>query len=128
MSTMDSPDEFEIARFAEPEHILVTVRGDVDLTNAEELGRQLEAAAAEERDVVVDLGGVTFLDSTGIRTLVNAYRAARRRGRWISISGARDWVARMLDVTGVAGLMATRTRPEIPTYRPERPGLRPPRG
>jgi len=125
---MDSPEEFEIARVAEPEHVLVTVRGDVDLTTADELSRELEAAAQEDRDVVVDLAGVTFLDSTGVRSLVNAYRAARRRGLLVSISGARDWVARMLDVTGVAGLMATRTRSEMPPYRTDHPGLRPPLG
>lgn len=128
MSTMDSPEEFEIARVAEPERVLVTVRGDVDLTTADEFSRQLEAAGQEGRDVVVDLAGVTFLDSTGVRTLVNAYRSARRRGFFVSIRGARDWVARMLNVTGVAGLMATRTRPEMPTYRPDHPGLRPPLG
>ncbi|WP_051367888.1 STAS domain-containing protein [Hamadaea tsunoensis] len=125
---MDSPEDFEIARVAEPEHVLVTVRGDVDLTTADQLGRQLEAAAEEDRDVVVDLAGVTFLDSTGVRTLVDAYRAGRRRGLFVSISGARDWVARMLEVTGVAGLMATRMRPEMPAYRPDHPGLRPPLG
>ena len=101
-----------VERFAEAGHIRVTVRGDIDLTTVGELSRQLSAAARdEERDVVVDLRDVTFLDSTGVRALVDAYKEAERKGHEMSVSGARSWVAKMLELTGVAGLLSRRNRP-----------------
>lgn len=52
--------------------------GAVDLSNVEVLGARLEAAVTNRaRGLVLDLSGVTYLDSTGLRLI---YRLARRLG------------------------------------------------
>jgi anti-anti-sigma factor len=52
--------------------------GAVDLSNVEDLGRQLEASVSNRaRGLVLDLSGVTYLDSTGLRLI---FRLARRLG------------------------------------------------
>jgi anti-anti-sigma factor len=55
--------------------------------------------------LVVDLSQVTFLDSSGIRVLIEADLAAMRHGGRVVVAGASGVVHRVLDVTGVLGRM-----------------------
>lgn len=86
--------------------ITVKVAGDIDLATADKLAESLEEAVAQAQQVRVDLSEVTFLDSTGIRSLVQAYRSSQSRGGVFYVVGARQWVAKVLDVTGVGPLLA----------------------
>jgi anti-anti-sigma factor len=59
---------------------LVRLTGEFDLSNAWKVRDALLAAIRhEERDIVVDLTDVTFMDAQLVRVLVNARRAAARR-------------------------------------------------
>src|SRR5262245_19150875 len=61
--------------------VIVAVEGDVDLTSAPALRQRLHAVvAAGTPNVVVDLDGVEFLDSTGLGVLVGALRRSRQDG------------------------------------------------
>lgn len=106
---MDDLD-FAVERKSEPDATAVIVRGDVDLTTVAQLAEELHSATEERRDVVIDLAGVTFIDSTGVRALVEAYRSARQAGLQLSVRGARHWVARVLEVTGVATMLSPQAR------------------
>jgi anti-anti-sigma factor len=46
-----------------------TVIGEIDLSNAEQVARQLNDAAREADELVVDLTGVQYMDSQGVRIL-----------------------------------------------------------
>jgi anti-sigma B factor antagonist len=47
----------------------VTISGEVDASNATALEQRIDAAAGDLTALVVDLTGVTFLDSAGVRLL-----------------------------------------------------------
>lgn len=48
----------------------IAIQGEIDLDNAAEVRRQLLGSISNQvRTVVVDLTGVTYLDSTGVRIL-----------------------------------------------------------
>ena len=80
---------------------LIRVEGEVDLANAEELGSALRTRAAEEGSaVVLDLRGVPFMDSTGLKVVLIASRDLA--GPLAVIAGAGSAVARLLDLAGVA--------------------------
>jgi anti-sigma B factor antagonist len=49
--------------------LLAVLTGEIDVSNAAELEDRLAAAAADLAGLVVDLTGVTFLDSAGVRLL-----------------------------------------------------------
>src|SRR5262245_4241967 len=61
---------------------IVTVRGEVDLASAPDFGRRLTAAlrASGPSTAVIDLGGVTYLDSSGIHALLGACRSLEADG------------------------------------------------
>ncbi len=48
---------------------LATIRGEIDLSNAEDIGLQLNDASQQCTDLIVDLSAVTYIDSQGARIL-----------------------------------------------------------
>lgn len=75
---------------------MLALRGEVDLATSSLLEGWLEAAQTELRPVVVDLSGVTFLDSTGLKALV----LARRRGE-LHVRGEHGVIRTALGITGL---------------------------
>ena len=87
----------------------ITVTGDIDATSAPALGRSLDEmlGSADVPEILLDLGGVTFLDSAGLTTLVVAHRTAQRTGRTLSVRcGSSRAVRRPLEITGLLGVFA----------------------
>lgn len=81
---------------------VVVAEGQVDLATAPKLAEALTGAhGTGVTQIVVDLAGVDFLDSIGVRVLVEAARQAAQREVSLSVRGAHGWVARVLEITGV---------------------------
>ena len=60
---------------------LVSLRGELDLSNVTALDRELRRAEASDAErIVVDLSLLEFLDSSGLHTLVQAARRSRNAG------------------------------------------------
>jgi anti-sigma B factor antagonist len=76
----------------------VAFRGELDLATAA-IG---EAALTDEVDVL-DLSGLEFMDSSGVKVLLRACNA--RDGRRLIVRGARNAVRRILEMTGVDHLL-----------------------
>jgi anti-sigma B factor antagonist len=69
-------DPFYIEEEPREEVRIVSVSGELDLASAPKLGTVLEVAASDpDRALVVDLTACSFIDSTGIRTLLSGARA-----------------------------------------------------
>jgi anti-anti-sigma factor len=73
--------ELEIRKSERDGVAVVALAGELDLTNAAEVERRLEEAATD-RGLIVDLNGVTFLDSAALHML---FRVARRPGAPLGI-------------------------------------------
>src|SRR5438045_8436187 len=71
--------------------VVVSLAGELDLYNAEEVrSALLEACAAEPEVLVVDLGEVRFIDSTALGVLIEARsRMADRRGFRLAAPGVQ---------------------------------------
>jgi anti-anti-sigma factor len=61
-------------------HVVLAVRGDVDIATAPVLRDRLAETLGRHTAVVVDLGAVGFMDSTGLGVLVAAYNRAAAAG------------------------------------------------
>jgi anti-sigma B factor antagonist len=88
------------------DRVIVCPSGDVDLANAgnveETIVELLERGFAS---VVVDLRGVTFLDSSGIRALIVAHNRAHELGARMPIILGGRCTRRPLEITGVLGYL-----------------------
>ena len=90
---------------------VVAANGEIDLATAPALEDAITAAvqAPGRLPVVVDLAGVRFCDSSGIRALVHGRLLADQRGLSYRVTGANGIVLDVLEVTGVWPQLSTPT-------------------
>lgn len=80
----------------------VLVRGELDLAAVPALRRALDALRRDGRSTIIDVTGVQFMDSSGLRVLVEA-GAQREQGWGVTLMLPTDGpVRRLIDLTGVA--------------------------
>jgi anti-anti-sigma factor len=84
-----------------PGRVIAVVTGDVDIVTAAHLEATLRAAIRDHRprSLVIDIGGVAFLDAAGLTALVRTYTSAGPVD--IRLLNARSLVIRVLTVTGL---------------------------
>ena len=81
---------------------LVEVAGELELHNAPQLRAELlRACEGQSPCVVVDLSGLTFIDSTGIGVLVGALKRARERGGALTLVCPVPRIRRIFEITGL---------------------------
>lgn len=84
------------------EATVVELGGEIDLHSAPQLRAALLKLGEEAAPrVVVDLGEVTFIDSTGIGVLVGALKRARETGGDLHFCGIQSRVRRVFEITGL---------------------------
>src|SRR5690349_1677740 len=83
--------------------ICLGVSGDVDLASSPALANALQEAltAPGVKRVLVDLSQVTFLDSTGINTLVQSHQQAGDQDIHLQVVNPSTMALRVLNLTGV---------------------------
>jgi anti-anti-sigma factor len=89
-----------VTRREEDGVIIVTVQGEIDASNAAEVGRQLTDISNRELGLVVDLGQVGHLDSTGIALLYELHVRLGQRGQNLGVvAPAGSAARRVLELT-----------------------------
>jgi anti-anti-sigma factor len=89
-------------RAAEPHAWVVAPRGDLDLASCDQLAARLdEVIDAGAVILVLDLGEVDFVDSSGIREIVRAARRLDDNGGRLLVENASGATQRILEVTGI---------------------------
>jgi len=83
--------------------VRLALRGELDISStaaAEAAFAELEQRRPEH--IVLDLRALRFMDSTGLRAVVNADVRAREQGRRLTVVRGPEPVQRVFDVTGIA--------------------------
>lgn len=79
---------------------MVTVAGEIDMANADDLQSYLSSVAETHNLVALDLSTVTFIDSTGLNALIRTYRLLEPGGSLLVLAPSPQ-VSRVLEVTGL---------------------------
>ncbi|HET8820254.1 MAG TPA: STAS domain-containing protein [Thermoleophilaceae bacterium] len=98
---------FEVESRIESDRAIVTVRGDFDLEVAERVVAEL--AKVEEREpalLVVDLSGLSFMDSSGMGVVAAAHARAVEAGRRIVFVRPPYTVRRAFELSGFDDVIA----------------------
>jgi anti-sigma B factor antagonist len=83
---------------------VIVVSGEVDIHTAPRLRQALDALiVAGAWKVVVDLQGVDFIDSSGLRVLLTARRRLEPNGGTLSLVCTQPRVLKVLEITGLLG-------------------------
>jgi len=87
---------------------LIHPSGRLDLLTAAELRQQLQQRVAEgNRLLVVDLGDVSFTDSSGLGMLISGLKVARLAGGDLRLARANDQVKLILKLTSLDRVLRT---------------------
>ena len=92
----------EIRCACERGRYVIAPAGDIDLVNAWRLEQELVRAEASGADeILLDLGGVRFIDSIGMKPVIHATARARERGKRLLIVPGPANVQRSFETTGL---------------------------
>ncbi len=79
-------------------YAVVALRGEFDLMDAADVADALEAFAAREPRIIVDLSGLEFTDASGIVALSRVRRHARDAGGDVLLAAPQQMVRRVLSI------------------------------
>jgi anti-anti-sigma factor len=98
---------------SEQDRVVLHLTGELDLASSAILERALEdPALAAAPLVVLDLDDLKFVDSTGLRIILQAHEGARARGREFAVTPGSPQVQRLLSITSVAEHMRVIASPD----------------
>ena len=75
---------------------VVRPQGDVDLAVSQDLRRVLLARVQAGRDVLIDMSGVAYIDSSGIASLIEAFQTARQKNQRFALAAVPERAQRVL--------------------------------
>ena len=81
---------------------LLSVSGELDMSNSSELRRRVERAVREGRDrVVIDLDRLEHMDSSGLAALIDGHQLTEARGGRLALVITSESVRRTVEVRGL---------------------------
>jgi anti-anti-sigma factor len=90
--------------------VTLTLRGELDLASVPALEERLAAIErGEPKRIVIDLSGLSFIDSSGLRVLLLADGRADEGGHELLFSQPTEPVHRVLEMTGALDLLRFQT-------------------
>lgn len=109
MTAVSTPDLVSIAVAEAGTTVHLAVSGEVDSLTSPALRTALdEALAGGAAEVVVDLDGVSFLDSAGLCVLAGGHRRATELGARIRVVASTRPVVRPMQITGLWDVLSGR--------------------
>ena len=76
--------------------------GEIDASCIDLLAQHLNPLPGTTGDVTIHLGGVGFIDSSGLRELIDAHQRAERVGRRVLMTEPSSVVVRLFEISGLS--------------------------
>ncbi len=84
---------------------LVALAGAIDIIGAQQLDTPMTTVANTHRAVVIDLSGVAFIASMGLRALIHITRAMNSKGGKVALLNPSAGVTSVLETNGISDLI-----------------------
>ena len=102
---MTLPDHFSVSSDSSTGVVTVLVTGEVDLDTAPAVRDEVLRHLHDGTTVHLDLGDVTFMDSSGLHVLLATTRQAAEVGADLRLVSVSARVQRLLELTGTDGVL-----------------------
>jgi anti-sigma B factor antagonist len=80
-------------------HVVVALRGELDMADAADVAAALTVVIAREPEIIIDLAGLEFIDSSGVAALARGRKLALLAGGQLLLASPQPRVLRMLTLT-----------------------------
>jgi anti-sigma B factor antagonist len=105
---MGVQDHLRIAVSQEDDRVVLALDGELDMASAPLLQRAVEDVELARRPLLVlDLGRLEFIDSTGLRIILSTRKRCQERDQELAVTRGSQQVERLLSVTGMAEHLRT---------------------
>lgn len=83
--------------------LLVGLDGELDHYCAQSIRRELDSLLSDPslRQLILDMSGLTFMDSSGIGVILGRYRILRERGGNVSVIHMNEHISRIFRMSGM---------------------------
>ena len=78
--------------------VVVAFEGDIDLESSPKARQALLECVGRKRPVLVDLSGVSYIDSSGVASLVESFQAARKGSQPFALAAVSEATLRVLQL------------------------------
>jgi anti-sigma B factor antagonist len=96
-----APGRLQISSESGSDSTVLSLTGELDIASAPTLERAIETLDSEGAElVIIDLGGVTFMDSTGLRALLLAHQRTSGNGHELRLRRGPRQVQRVFELSG----------------------------
>lgn len=83
---------------------LIKLKGDLDVYSEDEFKGFIEENLDENKDLVIDLADLDYLDSTGLGMFMNIYNSQKSKGKTVKIINAKDNIKKLFKITDLTAL------------------------
>ena len=83
--------------------IVIRISGELDMVSADDFRKEVDALMEKNcsDNIVLNLEGIEFIDSSGLGVILGRYKKASLRGGKMAIVGAPLQVKRILELSGI---------------------------
>jgi anti-sigma B factor antagonist len=101
----------EVHAVATEDLVTLVLEGELDSVSSSLFDRAVaELVAAGTSNLTLDLGGLSFIDSSGMRSVLLAQELCHDRGCGFSVSSVSRQVGRLFELTGVLDTLGLRAQ------------------
>ncbi len=97
----DAREEFQIEEGRRNGVVVLRLRGDLDLASADAVAERLETLSAAGEPVLLDLDSLAFMDSSGLRVVLQAAETSRTSGWRFTLTPGSEQVRHLFASAGV---------------------------
>ena len=89
---------------------IATLKGEIDHHNAKELRTELDRfiVSAQPRELTIDFGGITFMDSAGIGLIMGRSKLMKQCGGSLEVRNPQPYIRRVLKLAGIERIVKIR--------------------
>jgi two-component system, OmpR family, sensor kinase len=107
----DATEEFRIEEGRRDGVVVLRLRGDLDLASADAVAERLEALSAAGEPVLLDLDSLAFMDSSGLRVVLQAAETSRASGWRFTLTPGSEQVRNLFASAGVTDRLPIEQEP-----------------
>jgi anti-anti-sigma factor len=107
----ESSSEFRIEEGRQDGTVVLALFGELDLASADVVGARLDELRAAGEPALLDLDGLDFMDSSGLRMVLNAAEASDASGWSFTLTHGPEQVRRLFESTRVTERLPIIERP-----------------